>query len=271
MQVNEPALPAGVAGNHRVSLVTGGARRLGRALCLALARRGDTVVIHFKDSQADALRTRADCLAAGAREVFTVQADLADAGARQRLVDQAISLAGDLHLIVNNASLFEYDNAASFEPGRFEAHLQTNLIAPVELTMALHRHHLKGQSARRGHVVTLLDQKIENLNVDYLSYTLGKLASGASIRFLAQCCAPCLRVNAIAPGVTLVSGDMTSEAFEKSSRIAALGQSSTPADIAAALLMLDELGAVTGQTLLVDGGQHLIPRGRDVAFEDEGL
>ena len=258
----------------RVSLVTGGAQRLGREICLALAGRGDTVVVHYKGSDKEAARTRDDCLAAGAAAAFIVQADLADKAERASLVDAVLRLTGELHLLVNNASLFEYDNALSFEPARFEQHLQTNLIAPVELTMALHRHCLQQdgqQGVRAGHVVTLLDQKLENLNIDYLSYTLAKLSSGASIRYLAQCCAPYLRVNAIGPGVTLVSGDMTPAEFERSQKIAALGQSSTPQDIAMAVLMLDRAVAVTGQTLLVDGGQHLVPRGRDVAFEDKGL
>jgi NAD(P)-dependent dehydrogenase (short-subunit alcohol dehydrogenase family) len=204
-----------------------------------------------------------------------VRADLAVAADRATLVDAVLRLTGDLHLIVNNASLFAYDQAASFTPANFEQHLQTNFIAPVELTMALHRHYLEQHSQaagmRSGHVVTLLDQKLQNLNIDYLSYTLAKLGSGASIRYLAQCCAPLLRVNAISPGVSLVSGDMTPAEFESAQKIAALGQSSTPQDIAMAVLMLDQAVAVTGQTLLVDGGQHLVPRQRDVAFENKDL
>jgi NAD(P)-dependent dehydrogenase (short-subunit alcohol dehydrogenase family) len=255
----------------RVALVTGGAQRLGREICLALAARGDTVVVHYRGSEQEAARTRDDCLAAGAAAAFTVQADLAAPHERATLLDAVLRLTGDLHLLVNNASLFEYDNAHTFEPACFEQHLQTNLIAPVELTMALYRHHRLRQSPRPGHVITLLDQKLENLNTDYLSYTLAKLGSGASIRCLAQCCAPFLRVNAVSPGVTMLSGDMSAADFERSQKIAALGQSSTPQDIAMAVLMLDQAGAVTGQTLLVDGGQHLVPRGRDVAFEDKGL
>ena len=259
----------------RVSLVTGGAQRLGREICLGLAGRGDTVVIHYKGSDKAAARTRDDCLAAGAAAAFIIQADLADTAQRMGLVDAVLRMTGDLHLLVNNASMFEYDNAHNFEPARFEQHLQTNFIAPVELTMALHRHYLAQHSqaagTRAGHVVTLLDQKLENLNIDYLSYTLAKLGSGASIRYLAQCCAPYLRVNAISPGVTLLSGDMTPAEFERSQKIAALGQSSTPQDIAMAVLMLDGALAVTGQTLLVDGGQHLVPRQRDVAFENKDL
>ena len=166
----------------RVSLVTGGAQRLGREICLALAGRGDTVVVHYKGSDKEAARTRDDCLAAGAAAAFIVQADLADTAERTSLVDAVLRLTGDLHLLVNNASLFEYDNAHSFEPARFEQHLQTNLIAPVELTMALHRHHRQQGSQRAGHVVTLLDQKLENLNIDYLSYTLSKAALASTTR-----------------------------------------------------------------------------------------
>ena len=114
---------------------------MGRQICLALAARGDTVVIHYKTSDQEAARTRDDCLAAGATAAFTVRADLAAAADRATLMDAVLRLTGDLHLIVNNASLFEYDQAASFTPASFEQHLQTNFIAPVELTMALHRHH----------------------------------------------------------------------------------------------------------------------------------
>ena len=246
----------------RIALVTGGAQRLGRQICLALAARGDTVVIHYKTSDQEAARTRDDCLAAGAAAAFTVRADLAAAADRATLMDAVLRLTGDLHLIVNNASLFAYDQAASFTPASFEQHLQTNFIAPVELTMALHRHHSQrqapaGQVMERGHVVTLLDQKLENLNTDYLSYTLAKLGSGASIRYLAQCCAPLLRVNAISPGVSLVSGDMTPAEFESAQKIAALGQSSTPQDIAslATWLASPRSNFATGAIWTLDGGQ----------------
>ncbi|MDO9165559.1 MAG: SDR family oxidoreductase [Rhodoferax sp.] len=248
----------------RIALVTGGAKRIGRAICLQLAARGYGLAIHYLTSRQEAEQTRADCLGAGAAFVDMVCGDLSDPHFRAGLIQQVTAAVGRIDLLVNSASLFEYDEASSFTPERFAAHLQSNYLAPVELTMALHRQAL--EAAGQAHVVTLLDQKVFNLNTDYVSYTLAKLASHASIRYLAQCCAPALRVNAIAPGVTLVSGDMSATDFDKAHGVAALGRSSTPEDIAASVFFLDASDAITGQTLAVDGGQHLVPRGRDVAF-----
>jgi NAD(P)-dependent dehydrogenase (short-subunit alcohol dehydrogenase family) len=248
----------------RIALVTGGAKRIGRAICLQLAARGYGLAIHYRTSRQEAEQTRADCLSAGAAFAETVCGDLSDPQCRAGLIKQVTATVGRIDLLVNSASLFEYDEASSFTPERFAAHLKSNYLAPVELTMALHRQAL--DAAGQAHVVTLLDQKIFNLNTDYVSYTLAKLASHASIRYLAQCCAPALRVNAIAPGVTLVSGDMSATDFDKAHGVAALGRSSTPEDIAASVFFLDASDIITGQTLAVDGGQHLVPRGRDVAF-----
>lgn len=249
----------------KLALVTGGAKRIGRAICLKLASQGYGVVIHYWSSEDEASKTRDDCLAAGAAFATTVRADLHNPDDRLILVDKATTLAGPISLLVNNASTFAYDEAATFSAQRFDDHLQTNYFAPIELTMAMHR--LALNDHRTAHVVTLLDQKVFNLNTDYMTYTLAKLASQSSIRYLAQCCAPALRVNALAPGVSLISGNMDSEEFNKAHKVAALGRSSTPEDVAAAVLMLDGAPAITGQILAVDGGQHLIPRARDVGFE----
>ena len=250
----------------RVALVTGGAKRIGRAICLELAAQGYDILIHYRDSYAEAKETRLACLAAGAKTVNFIACDLSESRGRAMLISSALSLAGKLDLLVNNASLFAYDSASTFTPGSLEQHLQTNYLAPVELSMALFQQ--CSQRGQKSHVVTLLDQKIHNLNTDYVSYTLAKLASHSSIRYLAQCCAPVLRVNAVAPGVSLISGKMKEHDFSRAHKMAALGQSNSPGDIAAAILMLDKSPAITGQTLTVDGGQHLLPRGRDVAYQE---
>lgn len=251
----------------KIALITGGSRRLGRAICVRLASEGYGILIHYLRSQDEALRTRDACMDAGAPLAEIIQCDLGDGAQRAGLISRAIDKAGRLDLLVNSASMFQYDDAGSFTDQTMEAHLQTNYLAPVELTMALYRASQIKNDGNFVHVVTLLDQKIVNLNIDYMSYTLAKLASHSSIRYLAQCCAPHLRVNAVAPGVTLISGEMDATDFAKAHQIAALGRSSTSGDIAEAILMLDRAPAMTGQTIIVDGGQHLIPRGRDVAFE----
>lgn len=254
----------------RVALVTGAARRLGRVIALELARAGYVVVLHYRSSESEARETAQLCMALGAPSAPVLQADLTNPAQRADLVERAFALVEQpITLLVNNASLFEYDQAQSFTPTAFDAHLQTNYLAPVELTLALYRAYRARALPGPAHVVTLLDQKVANLNTDYLSYTLAKLASQSSIRFLAQCCAPTLRVNAVAPGVTLLSGDMTESQLETARSVAALGESSSAIDIAHAICMLDFSPRITGQTLVVDGGQHLIPRARDVAFEDQ--
>lgn len=251
----------------QIAVITGGANRIGRAICLRLASLGYGLVIHYRQSQDAAFQTRADCLIAGASVVETVQSDLADPQARASFIDLVTERIGPITLLVNSASMFDYDNADSFNASRLNDHLQTNFLAPVELTMALYKRAVAAKLDTPPHVVTLLDQKVFNLNTDYMTYTLAKLASHASIRYLAQCCAPVVRVNAIAPGVTLVSGTMNAASFNQAHQIAALGHSSSPQDIANAVVLLDSSPAITGQTLVVDGGQHLVPRGRDVAFE----
>jgi len=250
----------------RTALVTGGAKRIGRAISLRLAAQGYGVIIHYRNSKVEAEKTRADCLEAGARMARIIHSDLSRQQERHVLVDRATEMAGVVNLLVNSASLFDYDDASTFTHQHLTEHLQTNYLAPVELTMAMHRLARASKPETLSHVVTLLDQKLFNLNTDYMTYTLAKLASHSSIRYLAQCCAPTLRVNAIAPGLTFVSGEMDHEDFIKAHRIAALGRSNTVEDIAASVMLLDESQSITGQTLVVDGGQHLVPRGRDVAF-----
>lgn len=239
---------------------------MGREIALGLARKKYAVVIHYFTSLKDAEYTQRLCLAAGAPDAPLVVCDLEDATARRELIGQVTQQFGDIDLLVNNASRFDYDQPATYTHERLHRHLQTNYLAPLELTMDLYA--AAQQSRRTAHVVTLLDQKVQNLNTDYMSYTCAKLASESSIRYLAQCCAPTLRVNAISPGVTLVSGEMSAKDFDQAKTIAALGHSSTPEDIVNAILMLDNARAVTGQNLMVDGGQHLVPRARDVAFKE---
>ncbi len=250
--------------SHRpVVLVTGAARRIGRAIALELAAHGHDIALHCHQPSAESEATLAELRAAGAcAEVFA--ADLGDEAACRALLPQVVAALGRLDAVVNNASRFAYDDAASFGHAEMDAHWRVNTAAPVLLAQALHAHAV----ARGGHgcVVNLLDQKLDNPNPDYLSYTLSKAALQSATVMLAQALAPRVRVCGVSPGVTLLSGEMSEADFEAAHRLTPLQRSSTPQDIAAAVRYLLGARAVTGTTLLVDGGQHLAAQPRDVAF-----
>ena len=200
--------------------------------------------------------------AAGARaEAFA--ADLADEAACEALVPAVLRAFGRIDAVVNNASAFELDDVASFSTAVMERMWRANTAPAVLLARALHRALPEGA---QGVVVNLLDQKLWNPNPDYFSYTLSKAALEAANTMLAQALAPRVRVCGVAPGVTLHSGGMSDAEFEASHRMTPLGRGSTPADVARAVRFLLESPAVTGTTLLVDGGQHLQPQPRDVMF-----
>lgn len=249
---------------QKVALVTGAARRIGRTIALALAQRGWDVAVHYGRSCDEARATVRDIERLGRRAV-AVHCDLADEAAVKALVPEAMRAlgAGMLSCVVNNASLFERDSAADFSLARLDAHMHANLAAPVLLAQALHDVTPAGSQAV---VVNLLDQKLFNLNPDYLSYTLSKAALHSATMMLAQALAPKVRVVGVAPGITLVSGDQSEEGFAKAHTLTPLGRSSTPEDVASTVCFVAENRAITGATLLVDGGQHLIPLQRDVMF-----
>jgi NAD(P)-dependent dehydrogenase (short-subunit alcohol dehydrogenase family) len=248
-----------------VALVTGAARRIGREIALALARDGWDIAVHYATSRDDALQTVAGIEELGRRAV-AVNRDLAvEAGVRSLLAECADEL-GPVTCVVNNASLFERDDAASFSGDHLVRAMRTNVAAPVLLAQAL-RDQLPPDT--RGVVVNLLDQKLANPNPDFLSYTLSKAALQEATTLLAMALAPTVRVVGVAPGLTLVSGEQSEAGFERAHTRTPLGRSSTPADIAQAVAYLARANAVTGTTLFVDGGQHLVPSERDVMFLTE--
>ncbi|MBF8178232.1 SDR family oxidoreductase [Herminiimonas contaminans] len=246
----------------KTALVTGAARRIGRTIALALAQNGWDVVVHYSRSEAEAQTTVADIVALGQRAI-ALQCDLNDEAGVKTLLDQAAAQLGPVSCVINNASLFDYDSAADFSAATLDAHMHTNLVAPVLLAQALHRATPEGAQAV---VVNLLDQKLFNLNPDFLSYTLSKAALQTATTMLAQALAPKVRVVGVAPGITLVSGEQSEAEFQRAHKVTPLGRSSTPDDIAHAVRFVIEAQAMTGTTLLVDGGQHLIPLQRDVMF-----
>lgn len=246
-----------------VVLVTGGARRLGRAMVRGLAASGHAVAIHYRNSARQAGELVEELHAQG-RQAQAFCADLASEADCEGLVPAVVSHFGRLDAVVNNASLFEYDHVESFSYASMDAHWRANTAPAVVLSRALARQAKARQS--QACVVNVLDQKLWNLDPDYLSYTLSKAALECCNDLLARALAPLVRVCGVAPGVTLPSGAMTEGDFQQAHRQTPLGRSSTPEDIARAVHFLIESPAITGTTLLVDGGQHLTPVGRDVQF-----
>ncbi len=249
-----------------VVLVTGAAQRLGRAIALHLAAHGWRVAVHYRKSAAQADETVAAIHAAGG-EARAFAADLADESACNALVPGVQQAFGRVDAVVNNASVFDYDDVATFSLDNMDRHWRANTAPAILLARALHAHvAAPGHPSGRGAVVNILDQKLWNPNPDYLSYTLSKAALQTATTLLAQALAPHLRVCGLAPGVTLLSGAMDDAEFDKSHRMTPLQRSSTPQDIAHGVRFLLESPAITGTTLLVDGGQHLQAQSRDVMF-----
>ena len=256
-------------------LVTGAAKRLGREIALEFASQGWDVAVHYGRSESDAQVTVAEIQRLG-RKAVAFKADLASEPEINSLFTAVLAEFSNLQCLVNSASIFEYDRANSEAPlsGKsLQNHMQVNLAAPILLSQLMFEYQ-KSQTKNADEsdlsipsVIQLLDQKLINLNPDYLSYTLSKAALLTSIDVLAVDFAPHLRVIGLAPGITLTSGDQTESGFTKAHQMTPLGKSSTPSDIAKAAVFLASSNAITGTTLYVDGGQHLLPSSRDVMFK----
>jgi NAD(P)-dependent dehydrogenase (short-subunit alcohol dehydrogenase family) len=248
-----------------VALITGGARRIGRVIALALARAGWDLAIQYRRSSVEAAQT-VEAIKACGRGAVALECDLADVSAVRALPARCQGVLGALTCVINNASLFEFDSAADFRPELLARSTVINVAAPIILSQALVAQLPPGRTAV---VINLLDQKLFNPNPDFLSYSLSKSALKEATRLLARALAPRVRVVGIAPGITLPSGDQTDAGFAIAHAKTPLNRSSTPEDIAEAVLYAVRARAVTGTTILVDGGQHLVPSDRDVMFLTE--
>lgn len=247
------------------ALVTGAGQRIGRAIALALARSGWRIAVHFGKSREAALQTVDDIQTLGGEaQAFTC--DLADEAAVNQLIDTVNERFGPVTALVNNAGRFEYDDATTFSGKRLLEHLGPNLVAPIVLARNLAAHVKAQGPQQRGVVINLLDQKLWNYNPDFLSYTLTKAAMEAANTMLAQSLAPAVRVVGVAPGLTLPSHMQSAEAFAHTHAMAPLGQASNPEDIASAVVFAASNPAITGTTIIVDGGQHLMGFGRDFSM-----
>jgi len=236
----------------RAALVSGGARRIGRAITLALAEAGFDVAIHCRASRAEAELLAKEISAAG-RRALVLEADLSREHAMQELVPRALPL-GPLGVLVNNASVFERDEWNTASRGSWDRHLEPNLRAPFVLTQNFAR---ALPAAAVGVVVNLLDERVWALTPHFVSYTLAKSGLWTLTRTLALALAPRIRVAAIGPGPTLPSPRQSASDFARQQALLPLGRGPTPAEIGRAVLAILALPSFTGQMLALDGGQHL--------------
>lgn len=238
---------------RKVALVTGAGRRIGRALALDLAAQGWTVAVHYFSSKADADEVVAECGRLGGRAV-AVQANLAREAEVDDLVPEVIERLGALTLLVNNASVFERDEAADATRQSWDLHMEVNLRAPFALSQAFVRQLPQGRS---GLIMNILDQRVWNLTPHFLSYTLSKSALWTLTRTMAMAFAPDVRVNAIGPGPTMRNERQSEDHFKAQWSAVPLKRPTAAADICAALRFFIESPSVTGQMLALDGGEHL--------------
>jgi NAD(P)-dependent dehydrogenase (short-subunit alcohol dehydrogenase family) len=235
------------------ALITGGARRIGRALVTAAADAGYDVAIHVRAMDDEAESAAADVRARGRRATI-LGCDLRKESTTVALVGEAEAELGAVTLLVNNASVFDQDAFSDMNRASWDAHLETNLRAPLVLAQAFARRLPEG---REGLIVNILDQRVLGVSADFFSYSLSKAALWDATRMLARALAPRIRVNGIGPGPTLRSTHQQDADFDAEARATPLGHSVTPVEIGAALRYLIDARSVTGQMVAVDAGQHL--------------
>lgn len=255
-------------------LITGAAKRLGAELTRRFARAGWQVWCHYQRSEPEAKALQAELEAelrtsasnAGnttAQRIHTVYADLASEADIVAMVETIRAHSGVLRCVVNNASSFDPDSGLSMDSASLMGQLQINLMAPLLLGRELARQAVEGVDHS---VIHVLDQKVFNLNPDYFSYTVSKLALERSVALQAQSFAPRVRVCGVAPGLMYPSGPQSLSNFERASTVNLQRQAIDPTDVANTCVFLANNASINGSTLCVDKGQHLVPLARDVMF-----
>jgi NAD(P)-dependent dehydrogenase (short-subunit alcohol dehydrogenase family) len=258
------------------TLITGGATRLGREIALAFAQAGWGVACHYRDSREAALDL-CDSIRQQGGSALAIRGELENEASCHALWEELTATTGtQLRCVVNNASLFEPDEARTMDEAAALQQLQVNLMAPLRLSRWLAQLQEAGSAAGGApgggaSVVHVLDQKVFNLNPDYFSYTLSKLALERAVSLQAQSLAPTLRVNAVAPGLMYLSGPQSPENFERASRANLMRHPLNPRHVADSVVFLATNPGITGTTLRVDNGQHLVPSPRDIMFVTDTL
>ncbi len=245
------------------ALVTGAGKRLGREMALYLARRGFDVAVHYASSRKEAEAVVKEIESMG-RRACALRADLLIETQVEKLIPMAVQgLGGPLTVLVNNASIFEYDTVQTATRKSWDRHMESNLRAPFVLTQAFAAQapavaqDASGEAEATGLIVNMIDQRVHKLTPEFMSYTLAKMGLWALTRTSAQALAPQIRVNAIGPGPTLQGTRQSEGHFARQRAATILQRGANPGDITAALGFFLDSPGVTGQMIAVDGGQHL--------------
>lgn len=246
-------------------LVTGGAKRIGSEICRRFGRAGWHVIVHYGRS-----RMEAETLAAALPSAEAAQADLDDWDDGVAIITHLAARLPDFRMLVNNASVFGHDSVSGLAPTVFDEAMQVNAGTPARMTQTF-LELAKAAGGRR--VVHILDQKLDNPNPDFFSYTMSKHALAATVPMLAMAAAdPADRIYGLCPGAILPSHDQTTDEAERSHRLNLLGRRTAPDEIADTALFLAEGHLRSGEMVFVDSGQHLLAQPRDVIYlEREGL
>ena len=248
----------------KTALVTGAAKRLGRAIALDLARHGWSIALHYNSSEKEARATAADAATTGVK-VALLKADLGRESETATLVERAAAELGPLTALINSASLFENDDWYSVTRESWDKHMEVNLRAPFVLAQAFAQQVPRDET---GAIVNLIDQRVLKPTPQFLSYSLSKSGLYWLTTTLAQALAPRVRVNAVGPGPTMVNARQSQADFARQREATVLGRGAEPQDVCDAVRYLLEASSVTGQMIAVDGGQHLIWRTPDVSVKE---
>lgn len=249
----------------KIVLITGAARRLGRAMALDLSRHGWSVALHYNGSADAAEETVAQIREAGAA-AMAFQADLSEVAAAPALIAACASALGPPQCLINNASLFEHDAVRELTPQSWQAHMDINLRAPVFLSQEFAN--ALGRQAH-GNIINILDQRVWKLTPDHFSYTVSKSALWTVTRTMAQALSPRIRVNAIGPGPTLASQYQNAETFARQQQATPLQRGPALSEVCDAVRFILDAPSMTGQMIALDGGQHLAWRTPDIEAESD--
>ena len=247
----------------RTALITGGARRLGKAIAEELAEMGFNIIIHYNNSEEEAVALR-DQLSSKEIKVFLVKADLLVNEDVMSIIEECIKISGSkISLLVNNASIFEYDNIKTASLENWDAHFKSNLQAPFFLTKKFAEQAPEvtisenGEKKSNANIINIIDQRVRNLTTDFTTYTLSKTGLWTLTRIAAKALSPKIRVNAIGPGPTIKAAFQSEENYVRQRKSTPLGRGSEVEDILRTVRYIINNPSISGQLICVDGGQNL--------------